>query len=253
MRIPIITLIIIVLVLGFALMAEASPSSGTPVATGFGTSVTSMAVNMPATVDSGDLLIALVEVRNAGTWTKPSGWNDITTLSQAGGGSVGKLNGFYKIADGTEDGGTATWTASVGTSAIWQVIRVTSWHGTTPPEAATASGDVTSANPPTLSPSWGSEDTLWLAVAGHAAASTAAFTAAPASYSGFQNDGASSGGGAVSLASSYRAVTASSEDPGTFTAGGSNRWWAAATIAIRPAAAGGGGSTPTSDDVIIFE
>lgn len=214
----------------------AFPAAGTAVDTDFATSVTSMAVNMPATVNSGDLLIAIVSVRNAGTWTKPSGWNDIATLSQAGGGSVGKTNGFYKIADGTEDGGTATWTASVGTSGAWQVIRITNWHGTTPPEAATASGDATSANPPSLTPSWGAADTLWLAIAGHAAASAAAFTAAPTNYLGFANNGASSGGAAVSIASCYRELNATSEDPGTFTAGGSNRWWAAGTIAIRPAA-----------------
>jgi len=221
----------------------AFPAPGTQVDTDFATSVTSMAVNMPAAVNSGDLLIALVEVRNAGTWTKPSGWNDIATLSQAGGGSVGKLNGFYKIADGTEDGGTATWTTSTGTSAAWQVIRVTSWHGTTPPEAATASGDATSANPPNLAPSFASEDILWIVAAGHAAASAAAFTAAPTNYTNFANNGASSGGSAVSVASAYRELNAASEDPGTFTAGGSNRWWAAATIAVRPAATGGGGET----------
>lgn len=217
----------------------AYPSSGTPIKTQFATSVTSMAVNMPSVVNNGDLLIAVVEVRNAGTWTKPSGWNDITTISQLGGGSVGKLNGFYKIADGTEGGGTATWTASTGTTGIWQVLRVTDWHGTTPPEALTASGDASSANPPSLTPSWGAEDNLYLVIAGHAAASTAAFTAAPTNYLGFQNDGASSGGAAVSIASAYRQLAASPEDPGVFTAGGSNRWWASATIAIRPS-----GSTP---------
>lgn len=207
--------------------------------TDFATSVTSMAVNMPATVNAGDLLIALVEVRNAGTWsTVPSGWNAISGLSQAGGGSVGKLDGFYKIADGSEDGSTATWIASTGTSAAWQVLRVTDWHGTTPPEAATASGDVTAANPPTFNPSgWDTEDTLWIAIAGHAAASTAAWSAAPSGYSGFAINGASSGGAAVCVANGYKESAAASEDPGTFTVSGSNRWWAAATLAIRPAAA----------------
>lgn len=216
----------------------AFPSITAATATGFATSVTSMAVSLPASISAGDLLLAFVEVRNAGTWTKPTNWNDISTLSQAGGGSVGKLNGFYKIADGTE-GATATWTASTGTTAVWQVYKVTSWHGTTPPEAVTASGDVSSANPPSVTPSWGADDTLWMAVAGHTAASAAAFTAAPTNYSNFVNSGASSGGAAVSVASATRQLNASSEDPGTFTAGGSNRWWAAATIAVRPAAGGG--------------
>lgn len=218
----------------------AFPSAGTPVATQFAASVTSMPVSLPATINAGDLLLALVEVRNTATYTKPTGWSDISTIAQAGGGAVGKLNGFYKIAAGTEAGTTPTWTASTGTTGIWQTIRVTSWHGTTPPEATTASGDATAANPPSLTPSWGTDDTLWLAIAGHAAAVTAAWSAAPTNYSGFQNDGASSGGAAVSIASSTRQLNAISEDPGAFTVSGSNRFWTSATIGIRPAAAGGG-------------
>lgn len=214
----------------------AFPTASAPTAKAFATSVTSMAVTMPATVNSGDLLIALVEVRNAGTWTKPTGWSDISTVSQGGGGSVGKLNGFYKIADGTEGGTTATWIASTGTTAIWQVIRVTGWHGTTPPEGATASGDATNANPPSLTPSWGAADTLWIAVAGNAATGeTTGFTAAPTNYTGLQSNGASSGGSTTNTATATRQLNAVSEDPGTFTPS-SNRFWTAATISVRPAA-----------------
>src|SRR5690349_13211691 len=152
----------------------AFPSPGTPVQTSFSTSVTSMPVNMLASVSAGTLLKASVHVRNAGTWTKPSGWSEIPKIgggnvSQNGGGSVGKYDAFYKIADGSEGGTTPTWTASTGTTAVWQVTPVTSWHGTTPPEGTTASGDATNANPPSATPSWGADDTLWLAEAGNSA------------------------------------------------------------------------------------
>lgn len=224
----------------------AFPSAGTPVATNFDTSVTSMPVTLPATINSGDLLIALVEVRNSGTWTKPTGWSDISTLSQLGGGSVGRLNGFYKISDGTEAGTTPTWTASTGTTAVWQSIRVTSWHGTTPPEAATASGDATNANPPSLTPSWGADDDLWIAVAGNAATGdTTGFTAAPTNYGSLQSNGASSGGSTANIATGTRQLNATSEDPGTFTPS-SNRFWTAATIAVRPAASGGATATSST-------
>lgn len=206
-----------------------------PTVTAFAAAVTSMAVNMPTSIAAGDLLIATVEVRNAGTWTNASGWTDITTLSQTGGGGgVGKLNGFYKIAAGTESGTTPGWTASVATTGEWQVHRITGWHGTTPPEALTTSGDASAADSPSLTPSWGAADTLWLSIAGHAAASAAAWSAGPASYSGFQNNGASSGGSAVSIASAYRQLNTATENPGAFTVSGSNRFWAAATIGIRP-------------------
>lgn len=221
----------------------AFPNTAAPTETLFATSVTSMAVNMPATVNAGDLLIAYVQVRNAGTWsTVPSGWNPVPKIgggnvSQAGGGSVGKFDAFYKIADGTEDGGTATWIHSTGTSAQWHVRRVTDWHGTTPPEGTTASGDATNANPPSATPSWGSADNLFLVSAGNAATGeTTGFTAAPTNYTGLQSNGGSGGGATVNLATAYRQLTASSDDPGTFTPN-SNRFWTASTIVVRPAGA----------------
>lgn len=228
------------------------PVLGTIKDTAFATSVTSMSVGMPATVSSGDLLIALVEVRNAGTWTKPTGWNDISTLSQAGGSSVGKLNGFYKIADGSEGGGSASWTASTGTSAQWQVLPITNWQGTTPPEAVSASGDATSANPPSLTPSWGADNTLWIAVAGNAATGeTTGFTAAPTNYTGLHSVGTSSGGATVNLATASRQLNAASEDPGTFTPS-SNRFWTAATIGVAPSAGTGGGGGTTLHELSLL-
>lgn len=224
----------------------AYPIAGTPVQTQFATSVTSMAVNMPATVDSGDLLLAFAEVRNAGTWTVPTDWTEFK--AQLGGSSVGELTCFYKIASGTEDGGTATWTASTGTTAIWQVIRVTGWHGTTPPEATSAQGDyTTNPNPPTLSPSWGAEETLWLEIAGNTAISSLT-TGASTNYSGYQSNTASSGGSQCTIASAYRQLNASSEDPGVFANAGKIRYWAAVTIAIRPASAVGGGDFEIADE-----
>ncbi len=210
--------------------------SSLPLATAFASSVTSMPVAMPLAINSGEKLLAFSEVRTSGTWTPPSGWNE--DYSQLGGLSTGELTMFSKTADGTEDYTTQTWTASTGTTAVWQVIKVNSWHGTTAPEAATSSGDSVSVDPPNLSPSWGSENTLWIAVAGHTAISAAAFTAEPSGYSNFQNNGASTGGSACSIATAVKTATASSEDPGTFTAGGSNRYWACFTVGVRPAGAG---------------
>jgi hypothetical protein len=203
-----------------------------------------MAVSMPATVNSGDRLIAVVSVRNSGTWsTIPTGF---TQLKQqlGGGGSVGQTTYFEKIADGTEGGTTKTWVASTGTTAIWAVIRVTGAHASTASEVTSTSGDATSADPPSITPTGGSNDYLIIAVAGHAAVSAAAFTAGPTGYSGFVNNGASSGGSAVSIATATKQLSvATTEDPGAFAAGGSNRFWTAASIAVYPASGGGGGVT----------
>jgi hypothetical protein len=234
LRTFIVALLIALSLLGVASYVSAAfPTAAAPTITTISTSLTGMNVNMPSTVNAGDLLLAFVEVPNAGSWTLPTDWVELG--SQLGGGSVGELTVFYKIADGTEDSTTPTFTASTGSTASWQVIRVTDWHGTTPPEMATASGDVSAADPASLTPSWGSADTLWIAAAGHTAASNAAWSAGPSGYDGFTQSGASSGGSAVSLATAWETVASSTENPGAYTVSGSNRWWAAATVAVRPA------------------
>lgn len=213
-------------------MAFPSPSSITP--TQITSSLTSHVVNLPASIVSGKLLLAWAEVRNAGTWTLPSGWNQLDI--QAGGGSVGALTVFWKIASGSE-GSTATWTASVGTTAAWQTMQVSDWYGSGAPAYAKTSGDVSAADPPSLSPAWGADDTLWITIAGHTAASNSAWSAGPSGFSGFTNTGASSGGAACSVASAYLQSNTATENPGAYTVSGSNRWWASFTLGIRPAAA----------------
>ena len=215
----------------------AFPTSTSATATTFATSVTSMAVNMPASIASGDLLIAGVGVRNAGTWTPPSGWTVLN--EQAGGGAVGESGVWYKIANGSE-GATQTWTAGTATTAAWHVRKVTSWHGTTPPEYTSTNGDAVAVNPPSLTPSWGAADTLWIAFSG-SSAQAMTYSAAPTNYGDLASTTASTGGGASNCGSATRQLNATSDDPGTFTTS-TNRWWAAFTIAVRPAAGGGGGS-----------
>lgn len=213
----------------------AFPSATAATATTFAVSVTSMDVNMPASIASGDLLIAHVGVRNAGNWSPPSGWT--TLIAQAGGGSVGETGVWYKIASGSE-GSVQQWVTNTPTTAAWQVRKITSWHGTTPPEYAAVSGDAASVNPPSVTPSWGAADTLFLALVG-SSANTMSFTGAPTNYTSLATTTASTGGGASNAGSATRQLNASSDDPGTFTTS-TNRWWAAITVAVRPAAGGGG-------------
>jgi len=201
-----------------------------------------MAITMPATVSAGDRLIAACSIRNVATWsTIPTGWTQLAL--QAGGAAVGDLTVFEKVAAGTEAGTTPTWVSSAATTAAWQVMRVTGAHASTSSEIATTSGDATNADPPALTPTGGSNDYLWIAVASNAATGdTTGFTAAPTNYTGLLSSGASSGGSTVNVATATRQLTGTTEDPGTFTPA-SNRYWAAATVAVYPAAGGGGGGT----------
>lgn len=199
--------------------------------TTFATSVTSMAVNLPASILAGQKLIASVETRNVTTWTVPTGW--VERKAQAGVTSVGELTIFEKLATGSE-GATATWTAGTATTAAWHVRKITNWHGESEFVGNTASGDATTADPPSVTAPWGSSEMLAIVVAGHSAFSTTAFSGAPTNYTSFTNTGTSSGGSIATIASAYRVLTASSEDPGTFSVS-NNRYWKAATILIRPA------------------
>lgn len=124
-------------------------------------------VSYPATTANGDLLILLFSNDGASdTPTLPGTWgtNELTNGDQGGGGYAVS----YLIADGTEGGGSITVTTPSVEQSSAAMLRILAadWHGTTPPEilmgtaSLTASPDVGS-----LSPSWGSEDTLWISLA----------------------------------------------------------------------------------------
>lgn len=191
---------------------------------------TAHAIGMPATVNAGDLLLASIGFFTAGTVTVPANWNQLhfTNASDC------ILANYYKIAVGNEDGTTVDFVSTGNTKAVAHVARISAWHGTTPPEVGTAStGSSTTPDPPTLTPSWGAADTLWLARASVRA--IVAFSGYPANYTNGIDDstGATNAG---TLASARRELNAATEDPGTFTKNGTTVW-VAQTVAVRPAAA----------------
>ncbi|KKN50679.1 hypothetical protein LCGC14_0630280 [marine sediment metagenome] len=205
----------------------------------FTISTTVHAVTMPATVDSGDLLLVFFVCDRTFTVTTPSGWTNLFNTTV---GSDIRYNGYYKIADGTEDSTTVDFVTSSSNLAVADTYRITSWHGTTPPEVGTsATGTDANPDPPSLSPSWGAEDTLFLALMGidDGGAASITISAYPTSYT----DGAflvanAADIASVCLASARRELNAASDDPGTFTASLSTEGWVAQTMAIRPVAAG---------------
>lgn len=212
-------------------MAHATISSATT--TTFATSVGTMAVNVGSPA-AGTLLIAHVGVRNQGTWTVPSGWN--TLVEQAGGGTVGEAGVWWKVATGSE-GATQTWTAGTATTASWQVRQITNWHGSQAPEYVSNNGDAVAINLSSVTASWGSDDNTVFALVG-SSANTMNFTGAPSGYTSLASTTASSGGGASNAGSSYKQVSAASDDPGAYTVS-QNRWWAGITVIVR----GAGGAT----------
>lgn len=204
---------------------------------------TSHDVVLPAGIVSGDLLLLFVSLDGAPTLSGfPAGWTQVIRTSATA--AVAEV--WYKIADGSEV--NFAYTSSGVETSVNRCLRITSWHGTTAPEAtgATSTGNTT-PNPPTLTPSWGSADTLWAAYYGMdgGAGATGEATAYPTSYANNQYTDVSGIGGAgtVAMAVATRELAAASDDPGTFTSNRSDAW-AALTVAVRPAAAGAGGAPP---------
>lgn len=210
---------------------------------------TSSALTGPAAVDAGDLLIAIVGRRSADTWTPPTGFTEIYDAGAGGTGIGGAI--AYKIADGSEDGATFTFTSSGGGNIRKGgfVIRITGWHGTTPPEAtgtAATSGD---PNPPSETASWGgAEDNLFIAVGW---GDQGAITAYPTNYGSNNNFSGETGANKWGVAMATRDLAADTDDPGVFNWTTNPTSCFAATVVVRPAAAGGGGGGSRSFGLIL--
>ena len=113
-------------------------------------------VNYPTDVVSGDLLLAFIGIDTSQTTITASGW---TQLDHTNGSDAGAI--FYKTAAGTEGGSTFsvsfTTTGRDFSAVVYSLRNVT---GT--PEVSVATGTSATPTPPTLSPSGGSAQYLWL-------------------------------------------------------------------------------------------
>lgn len=179
------------------------------------TSSTSHVLTMPTGITAGQLLITWV-TGSFGT-ISVSGWTTIYSTT-----TVYGLGCFARIATGS-DTGTAT-TGNGACSAVTCLMQ--GWSGTL---SGIASGTGTTADPPALTPSGGSQDYLWVATV---YSTNNLLTAAPTNYTNFTK--ANSSQGSANIAT--RALTASSEDPGTFT--GSTSSPSGSTVAIPPGSSG---------------
>lgn len=195
-----------------------------------GASANFIVIPIPASAVAGDTLLIAYSHRFGsvnGTW--PSGWTVL--LAEHNGGQSMEEARYKVLTSGDISTGSVTinYTGNVWTSWVTVLMRnaqsleASSW---------TASGD-----PPSLTPSWGAKDTLWIAL-------SAAFTTGYGSGnwschitgfpSGYSNTMAPLYGES-SIGYADKQLNAASENPGAFT-------WLdgpynpdAATIAVQPA------------------
>lgn len=181
---------------------------------------------------SGDMLI-LVGAIDLQT-SVVSNWNGFTQGDW--GASTSASGGWaYKWAAGGETGTVTLTTTSE--RQTWSMRCIRGAHSTSAPEGAAVSGNSTDPDPPSLTPSWGAEDTLWLAVV--EIDDVTVPTAAPTNYGNFETIAGATSSASQALAT--RALNAATENPGVFTM--TTEQWRAQTIAIRPAAGGGGATS----------
>ncbi len=182
-------------------------------------------VNLPAGIVAHDLLLIFFAADAGPTITFPEGW---TELFQDDNTAVVTLAIAYRVADGTE-GATITVTTSNIQMTAHTTYRITGNWST--PEVGVAV-KVTDANPdsPNLVPTWGSANTLWLAV--YASDANPITTVYPVNYTDGRNDVANDAEGA-GVGSARRELNAANENPGAFTMSFVDNW-IATTVAIAP-------------------
>jgi hypothetical protein len=196
---------------------------------------------------AGDLLIAIIVTYAGGsTNAEFSAWGGSFTefVDQAGNSaSIQSIGAAYKFSDGTETGTFTVTTVASSRSAMF-LMQIPLAHATTPPEAtAKSNGTTVLVSATAQSPSWGADDTLWIAVAVNGETSlTGTFTditAAPASYTNMFQVLAVGGDviGAIGGAVAFRQLNTATEDQGTWTLDVGAASHSVLAIAVRPATA----------------
>lgn len=195
--------------------------------------VTSHTIDLPATINIGDLILVMTLRNSTAAITPPAGYSSLASATASGSGSAYQL--FYKTADGSEGGTTLTFTTSATrtTVLICYVVQVGTWQGT--PEQATYNGDTgMSADPPSLTPSWGSAANLWIAAYG--GRQNASVSSWPLPANQITRTSGSSGTGGRSMSVCSDVVSAETLDPSPFILNNAeNGSKIAITTAIRPA------------------
>ena len=119
--------------------------------------------NFPATVTAGQLLLIMVAANPTDNTITLSEAGYTTLLNSASNNHASAY--FYKEAVGDEDGGTFTIDLSpTSDEVVAYALAISGWDTGTAPELAGPVGAETSTpNPPSLTPTFGKLDALWIA------------------------------------------------------------------------------------------
>lgn len=189
-------------------------------------------VDMPTTVDAGDLLLTFLVIDSGfRSTTFPEGWTEIADSNSTQQVSIG-----YRVADGTEGETSITVTTSNFERSAHVVYRITGHDSSSnPPEvSAFANGTSTAPDSASLTAGGGSKEYLWISVEGNDAGETVSVY--PTNYALSQVNVASTGAGNCAIGVAGRNLNTDAEDPGAFTISSSEEW-GTYTVCVYPAAA----------------
>lgn len=218
---------------------ERAHAAATPVVEATNTSAelgktTSHSVALPASIAAGDELIVAFAAKGT-TFNLPSGWTELYNSGSA-------FPGLFVIRREADGGEGATLTVTTGGSqkSAHASYRIS---GAVASEISTAAtGTSVNPDPPSLTPSGGALDYLWLAIDSNEGGATV--SAYPTNYT----DGFQSANPGETIESARRELNAASENPGTFTISGSFNW-RAVTVAVPPGAVAPAVSTTFASNI----
>ena len=211
-----------------------------------GSNSTSHTVNLPSGITSGKLLIVKFgyAVTSNSVDLTGTGFTAITNGAvENTGGSTEGIFTAYRWTDGSE-GSTISIATGTATRSNHQSLLISGAQNpsTQAPEAQTSTVNNLPPDPPSLTPTGGAKDYLWIACGSQARSDVDHdLTGAPSSYSNLNASATTGGTGAgwSTGATAERQLNASSENPGAFTStNGIIGESAAVTIAIHPTTGG---------------
>lgn len=213
-----------------------------------GSSSTSHTLTYPAGVSSGLLVVWEINCANStNTVSWPAGTTQLSNLTTrglaagpncgAGGNAADSCHSqAYRIADGSE-GASITVTTSGSTRCCYVGRLISGAHASSAPEITVnplVGATNGSPDPPSITPSWGTADNLYVAAFASIGTGDTVSTY-PSGYTTSQFN--KTGTSAASMGSATQGITSSTtENPGTYSIS-PNQVWTAYTIAVRPAAA----------------
>jgi hypothetical protein len=223
----------------------ASPTVQTTAESATTTAAANHVITLPSGIVAGDLIVFVIAkgtpaVTNA-TFNAHGSYSELLDEAVSCGLAI-----LYRWADGSETNPTLVSSTNIRTATVAYRISGAINPATQAPEKAgtTATGTSVNPNPPSLAPTGGSKDYLFIACWAQGGAAEQAdddtyVSAWPTNYTHSQNQktcGVAGTNLAGLVGAASRQLTAASDDPGTATVS-ENTAWRAQTIAIHPAVA----------------